>query len=86
MKISEQYLECFNKTKIDFVRQFITMDETWIYRYTPESKQQSKHMTEAGCLVPKKTSLVPSTGKVMASVFGMLKAFCLLIILKRVKQ
>jgi len=23
------------------VRQFITMDETWIHHYTPESKQQS---------------------------------------------
>jgi hypothetical protein len=45
------------------------VDETLIHHYTPESKQQSKHLTEAGCSVPKKTSLVPSTGKVMASVF-----------------
>jgi hypothetical protein len=69
MKIPEQYLERFIKNKTDFVRQFITMDEIWIHRYTPESKQQSKHLTEAGCLVPKKTSLVPSAGKVMALVF-----------------
>jgi len=53
------------------VRRFITrtMDETWIHRYTPESKQQSKEWTEAGCSVPKKTRSVPSAGKVMASVF-----------------
>jgi hypothetical protein len=30
------------------LRRFITMDETWIHHYTPESKQQSKQGTEAG--------------------------------------
>jgi len=69
MKISEQCLERFNKNKTDFMRLFITMDETWIHHYTPESKQQSKQWTEAGCSAPKKTRSVPSAGKVMASVF-----------------
>jgi histone-lysine N-methyltransferase SETMAR len=69
MKISEQCLEHFNRNKTDFVRQFITMDETWIHHYTPESKQQSKQWTEAGCSAPKKTRSVPSAGKVMALVF-----------------
>jgi hypothetical protein len=68
MKISEQCLELFNKNKTDFVRRFITMVETWIHHYTPESKQQSKQWTETGCLAPKKTRSVPSEGKVMASV------------------
>jgi len=47
------------------------VDETWIhqYEYTPESKQQSKQWTEAGCSAPKKTRSVPSAGKVMTSVF-----------------
>ena len=31
MKISEQFLERFNKNKTDFVGRFITMDETWIH-------------------------------------------------------
>jgi histone-lysine N-methyltransferase SETMAR len=69
MKISEQCSKSFNKNKTDFVRRFITMDETWIRHYTPKSKQQSKQWTEAGCLAPKKTRSVPSAGKVMASVF-----------------
>jgi hypothetical protein len=69
MKISEQCLEHFNKNKTDVVRQFITVDETWIHHYTTESKQQSKQLTEAGCSAPKKTRSVPSAGKVMASVF-----------------
>jgi len=42
MQNSEQCLEHFNKNETDFVRQFITTDETWIHHYTPESKQQSK--------------------------------------------
>ena len=45
------------------------MDETLIHHYTPESKQQSKQWTEAGCSTPKKTMSVPSAGNVMASVF-----------------
>jgi histone-lysine N-methyltransferase SETMAR len=45
------------------------MDETWIHHYTPESKQQSKQWTEAGCSAPKKTRSVPSAGKIMALVF-----------------
>ena len=69
MKISEQCLERFNKNKTDFVHRFITMNETWIHHYTPESKKQSKQWTEAGCSAPKKTMLVPSVGKIMASVF-----------------
>jgi len=68
-KISEQCLERFKKNATDFERRFITMDETWIYHYIPESKQQSKQWTEAGCSTPGKTRSVPSTGKVMASVF-----------------
>jgi histone-lysine N-methyltransferase SETMAR len=71
MKISEQCLERFNKKKLDFVRRFITVDESWIHRYTPESKQQSKEWAEVGCSARKKTRSVPvpSAGKVMASVF-----------------
>jgi histone-lysine N-methyltransferase SETMAR len=45
------------------------MDETWIHHYTPESKQQSKQWTEAGCSAPKKTRSVPSAGKDMAWEF-----------------
>ena len=51
----------------------ITMDETWIHHYTPESKQQSKQWTEAGCSEPKKTWSVPSVGKV--GVLGCLRHF-----------
>jgi histone-lysine N-methyltransferase SETMAR len=86
MKISEQCLERFNKTKTGFVCQFITMDETWIHHYTPESKQQSKQWTEAGCSVPKKTRSVPSAGQVTALVFWDAECILFIDILKRVEQ
>jgi histone-lysine N-methyltransferase SETMAR len=69
MKISEQCLERTNKNGTNFVRRFITVDATWIHHYTPESKQQLKRWTEAGCSAPKKTRSVPPAGKVMALVF-----------------
>jgi histone-lysine N-methyltransferase SETMAR len=86
MKIFEQCLDRFNKNKTDFVRRFITMDETWIHHYTPESKQQSKQWTEAGCSAPKKTRSIHQKERSWHRCFGMLKAFCLLLILKIAKK
>jgi hypothetical protein len=87
MKISEQCFEHFNKNKTDFVRRFITMDDTWIHHYTPESKQQSKQWTEAGCSAPRRTRSVPSAGKVMASAFWDAEGILFIdSLLKRVKQ
>jgi hypothetical protein len=69
VKTSEQCLECFNENKTDFLCRLITMGETWIHHYTPESKQQSKQSTEAGCSAPKKTRSIPSAGKVIVSEY-----------------
>jgi hypothetical protein len=41
------------------------MDETWIYHYVPETKNQSKQWIGPSELAPKKAK----TGKVTASVF-----------------
>jgi histone-lysine N-methyltransferase SETMAR len=38
--ISMQCLEMFNRNPQDFLRRFVTVDETWIHHYTPETKQQ----------------------------------------------
>jgi len=85
MKISEQCLEHFNKKKTDFMHRFITMDETWIHHYTPESKQQSKQWTEASCSAPRQGRFHQQE-RSWHWCFGILKAYCLLIILKKVKQ
>jgi hypothetical protein len=62
------------------------MDETWIHHYTPESKQQSKQWTEAGCSAPKKTRSIASPGKVMTSVFRDGEGISFIDYLERLKQ
>jgi len=86
MKISEQCLEHFNKNKTDFIRQFITVDETWFHHYTPESKQRSEHGQKPVVQRQRRQGQFHQQERSWHQCFGMLKAFCLLIILKRVKQ
>jgi hypothetical protein len=86
MKISEQCLERFNKNKTDFMRRFITMDETWINHYTPESKQQQNGGQKLGVQRQRRQGRFHQQERSWHRCFGRLKAFCLLIILKMVKQ
>ena len=86
MKISEECLEHFNENKTDFVHRFITMDETWIHHYTPESKQQSKRGQKPVVQHQRRQGQFHQQKRSWHQCFGMLKTFCLLIILKRVKQ
>lgn len=69
MRLSQQHLERFKKDKVDFVRRFITMDETWVYHHDPESKQEAKEWCEPGCSASKRVRVRKSAKKVMASVF-----------------
>ena len=38
---SEQLLEFFRRDPNDFLSRLLTMEETWLYQYDPETKQQS---------------------------------------------
>jgi len=69
MNISSALLAQFRGNKTEFWRRLITVDETWIHHYTPETKIQSKQWIEKGEPAPKKPKAVYSAGKVMASVF-----------------
>lgn len=69
MNISSALLAQFRGNKTEFWRRLITVDETWIHHYTPETKNQSKQWIEKGEPAPKKPKAVYSAGKVMASVF-----------------
>ena len=51
---SERCLELFKRGKKDFLRRYVTMDETWIHNYTPESKRSSVEWTAAGESRPKR--------------------------------
>ena len=66
---SEQNLSYFNRNPKEFLRPFVTMDETWIRRYTPESREGSKQWVKPGESALKRPKTQHSTRKVIASVF-----------------
>ena len=66
---SKRCLELFRRNKPNFLRRYVTMDETWIHHYTPESKRSSAEWTAVGETRPKRPKTQMWAGKVMASVF-----------------
>jgi len=51
---SEQLLQFFQCDPHDFLLQLVTVDETWIYHYDPETKQQSMEWQHSGSPRPQK--------------------------------
>jgi len=47
----------------------VTKDETWLYHYDPETKQQSMESRHSGSPRHKKFRVQKSAGKVLASIF-----------------
>jgi len=66
---SEQHLEFFRRDPNDFLSRLVTMDETWLYHYDPEIKQQSMEWRQSGLPRPKKFRVKKSAGRVLASIF-----------------
>lgn len=66
---SQKLLEQIQHDRKDFFRRFVTVDETWVHHYTPETKEQSKQWRKSGEGPPKKAKTTRSAGKVMATVF-----------------
>jgi len=66
---SEQHLEFFRRDPNDFLSRLVTMDETWLCHYDPETKQQSMEWRHSGSPRPKKFQVQKSAGKVLASIF-----------------
>jgi len=67
---SEQVLEFFQHDPNDFLLQLVTMDETWLYHYDLETKQQSMEWWHSGSPRPKNFRVQKSTGKVLALIFS----------------
>ena len=55
MNISNALLAQFRRNKSEFWRRLITVDETWIHHYAPETKIQSKQWIAKGEPAPKKS-------------------------------
>ena len=61
------------KTEPDFLSKIITEDESWCYRYNPETKQQSSQWKSASSPRPKKARQVKSNVKTMLICFFNIK-------------
>jgi len=53
-QLSKQLLEFFQRDPNDFLSRLVTMDETWLYHYDLETKQQSMEWRHSGSTRPKK--------------------------------
>ncbi|XP_014285629.1 histone-lysine N-methyltransferase SETMAR-like [Halyomorpha halys] len=62
LEMSEQNLARFQRNQQDFLRRFVTTDETWVHYYTPETKPQSKQWKHAESPPSKKAKAVSSAG------------------------
>jgi len=51
---SEKHLEFFRRDPNDFLSRFVTMDETWLYHYDPDTKQLSMGWRHSGSPRPQK--------------------------------
>ncbi|XP_025161796.1 histone-lysine N-methyltransferase SETMAR-like [Harpegnathos saltator] len=67
--ISKECLAMFSRNPNEFLRRFVTVDETWIHHTTPETKEQSRQWVSSGERAPKKAKVGLSANKVMATVF-----------------
>ena len=66
---SQRCLQLFQCNKKEFLYKFVTMDETWIHNFIPESNWQSAKWTATGESHPKQSKMQTSVSKVLASVF-----------------
>jgi len=62
----KQLLEFFRRDPNDFLSRLVTMDETCLYHYDPEKKQQSMEWRHCGSPRPKKFRVQKSAGKDLA--------------------
>jgi len=84
---SEQLLECFRRDPNDFLSRLVTMDETWLYHYDPETKQQSTKWWHRGSPrpAPKNSECKNPLEKFSPRFFGIKTTFSSLIFFQRAK-
>ena len=84
---SEQYLEFFRRDPYDFLSRLLTMNETWLYHYNPETKQQSMEWRHSGSPrpAPKNSQFKNPLENFSPRFFGIKTASSSLIIFQRAK-
>lgn len=64
-----EFIELCGENPDEILQKIVTGDETWVHHYDPESKQESMQWHIKGTPHPKKFKVMPSAGKVMATIF-----------------
>ena len=64
-----KFCSFFRRDPNDFLSRLVTMDETWLYHYDPETKQQWMEWHHSGSPRPKKFRVQKSAWKILSSVF-----------------
>jgi len=82
---SEQILEFFRRDPNDFLSRLMNMDETWLYHYDPETKQQSMEWRHRTHPAPKNSECKNPLENFSPRIFGIKTASSSLIIFQRVK-
>jgi len=59
----------FRRDPSDFLSRLVTMDETWLHHYKPETKQKSMQWRHSGWPRPKKSRVQKFAGKFLALIF-----------------
>jgi len=82
---SEQIWIFFRLDPNDFLSQLVTMDETWLYHYGPEIKQESMEWRHSGSPRPKNPECKNPLENFSPRFFGIKTASSSLIIFQRAK-
>jgi len=69
VRLSQGFIDRYEREGNAFLHRVITMDETWLYLYEPESKQQSMVWKHPQSPPPKKAKTCRSAGKFMFLFF-----------------
>lgn len=69
VELCEYWLKCIDEQGDSWWKNIITADESWIYCYDPETKQQSSEWVEKGGPPPKKARATKSAAKAMVITF-----------------
>ena len=69
MMTSLDNLQCYKTEGEAMLERIVTGDETWVHHYQTETKQASRQWKHKESPTPTKFKVVPSTSKVMATMF-----------------
>jgi len=82
---SEPFLEFFRCDPNDFLSRLLTIDETWLYHYDPETKQQLMDWRHNGSPCPKNSECKNPLENFLPRFFGIKTASSSFIIFQRAK-